>query len=87
MNFFDPGKQPTMDRLLQDNKEENQTQVQDMDQLLQDKEDQMEKRIYTSFTKSHGRSKKHKQYDGLLNYISNPKFIESYLCFDQTLQN
>ena len=61
MNFFDPGKQPTMDRLLQDNKEENQTQVQDMDQLLQDKEDQMEKRIYTSFTKSHGRSKKHKQ--------------------------
>ena len=51
-----------MDRLLQDNKEENQTQVQDMDQLLQDKEDQMEKRIYTSFTKSHGRSKKNKQW-------------------------
>ena len=25
--------------------------------------------------------------DGLLNYISNPKFIESYLCFEQTLQN
>ena len=25
--------------------------------------------------------------DGLFNYISNPKFIESYLCFDQTLQN
>ena len=87
MNFVDPGKQPTMDRLLQDNKEENQTQVQDMDRLLQDKEDQMEKRIYTSFTKSHRRSKKHKQYDGLLNYISNPKFIESYLCFEQTLQN
>ena len=62
MNFVDPGKQPTMDWLLQDNKEENQTQVQDMDQLLQDKEDQMEKRIYTSFTKSHGRSKKHKQW-------------------------
>ena len=87
MNFVDAGKQPTMDWLLQDNKEENQTQVHDMGQPLQDKEDQMEKRIYTSFTKSHRRSKKHKQYDGLLNYISNPKFIESYLCFEQTLQN